>query len=78
MVEAGYAREPDLQRDRDVPLDLLGAPAVWLGDDLDQGWDRVWISLDVEPAVGSQPATMMTITEETTMNGILSAYATSR
>ena len=36
-VQAGHAGEGDLERDGDLPFDLLGARAGVLGDDLDDG-----------------------------------------
>ena len=54
VVEPRHSGEADLQRDRDVALDLFGAPSVGLGDDLDQRGDRVRVRLDVEVAVGAE------------------------
>ena len=47
--------EADLERDGDVALDLLGAPAVGLGDDLDHRRHRVRVGLDVELLVAVEP-----------------------
>ena len=55
VFEAGHPGEADLERDRDVALDLLGAPARGLRDDLDERRHRVRIGLDVEPLVGNEP-----------------------
>ena len=55
VVQARHAGQADLQRDGHVALDLLGAPAVGLGDDLDHRRHRVGVGLDVELAVGVDP-----------------------
>jgi hypothetical protein len=54
VLEAGHARKADLERHRDVPLGLLGAPSRRLRDDLDQRGHRVRVRLDVELLVGEQ------------------------
>ena len=46
--------EADLERHRHVALDLLGAPAVRLRDDLDHRRHRVRVGLDVEVACSSR------------------------
>ena len=56
VVEPGHSGEADLERDRDVALDLLGAPSVGLRDDLDERRDRVRVRLDVELRVGREAA----------------------
>ena len=56
VLEPLHAGHADLERDRHVPLDLLGAPAGRLDDDLDHRRARVRVSLDVQPVVGREPA----------------------
>ena len=56
MVEPGHAGQPDLERDGDVSLDLLGGPPGRLDDDLDQRRHRVRIGLDLELAKGVEAA----------------------
>ncbi len=53
--EPRHAGEADLEGDRDVTLGLLAAPAVGLGDHLDEGRHRVGVGLDVEHLVRPQP-----------------------
>ncbi len=48
MVEAGHAGKANLDGDSDVALDLFGAPAVGLGNNLDERRNGVRICLDVE------------------------------
>ena len=55
-LHVGDAGHLDLDRDRDVALDLLGGLAGILGDDVDQRRNRVRIGLDVEGLVGEQAA----------------------
>ena len=55
VLEAGHAGEADLERDGDVALDVLGAHAVGLRDDLDERRHRVRVRLDVELLVRPQP-----------------------
>ncbi len=51
VLQAGHAGQADFERDRDVPLDLFGAPPVGLRDDVDHRRHRVRVRLDVEVAV---------------------------
>ena len=55
VVERRHPGEADLEGHGHVALDLLGAPAVGLGDDLDHRRDRVGVGLDVQPAIGKEP-----------------------
>ena len=51
VLEPLHAGQANLERDGDVALDLLRAPPVGLGDDLDQRRNRVRVRLDIEVAV---------------------------
>ncbi len=53
-LQAKHAVEAGLERHGDEPLDFLRAPSRWLGDDLDAGWHRVGIGLDVQVGEGPQ------------------------
>ena len=55
-LDVRQPRHLDLDRDRDVTLDLLGRLAGILRDDVDQRRHRIRIRLDVERLVGEQPA----------------------
>ena len=79
MVEVGHAGQADLERDGDVALDLLGAPAVGLRDDLDHRRHRVRVGLDVELLVAVEPERRAgRAASAATIAGIRSANATSR
>ena len=51
VSESWHAREADFDRNGDVALDLLGAPARRLRDDFDQRRHRVRVRLDVQATV---------------------------
>ena len=51
VFQPRHAHQAGFQRQGDVALDLLGAPALRLRDDLDHRWHRVGIGLDVEVRV---------------------------
>ena len=55
VVEIDHPVQAVLERDGHVALDLLGAPAVRLGDDLDHRRHRVGVGLDVELLVAVEP-----------------------
>ena len=54
MIEPGHPREADLERDRDVTLGLLSAPAGRLREHLDERRARVRVRLDVKLPVRGQ------------------------
>ena len=53
--QPGHACQGHLQRDRHLPLDLLGRRAGIAGYHLDNGWCRIGIGLDVHLAEGVDP-----------------------
>ena len=55
MLEPRHPDQAGFEGQGDVALDLLGAPALRLGDDLDHGRDRIGIGLDGEHLVGMKP-----------------------
>ena len=54
VLEVDHPREPVFQRDGDVPLHFLGAPAGGLRDHLDHRSHRIGIGLDVHPRVAPE------------------------